>query len=70
MMSDKELSFRALKTSNFSLDNQTLEIISLKTAKKHPIRCRRIAYRDAATGKHYIFLSNNSKLSVKIITDP
>ncbi len=33
------------------------------------LQLRRIGYRDPATGKHYIFLSNNFKLSAKTIAD-
>jgi len=39
------------------------------TAMKCPIQIRRIGYRDAETGKHYVFLSNNFKLSAKTIAD-
>ena len=38
-------------------------------SKKCPIPLRRIGYRDALTGKHYIFLTNNFKLSAKTIAD-
>lgn len=41
----------------------------MNTVKKCPIRLRRIGYRDAVTGKHYVFLTNNSKLSAKTIAD-
>ena len=39
------------------------------TAKRCPSQVRRIGYRDPITGKHYVFLSNNFKLSVKTIAD-
>ena len=39
------------------------------TAKKCPIPLRRIGYRDPVTGKHYVFLTNNFKLSAKTIAD-
>ncbi|MFT6046887.1 MAG: IS4 transposase [Arenicella sp.] len=41
----------------------------MQTAKKCPIRLRRIGYRDATTGKHYILLTNNFKRSAKTIAD-
>ena len=39
------------------------------TAKSCPDQVRRIGYRDPITGKHYVFLSNNFKLSAKPIAD-
>lgn len=58
----------SLKNKGISSD-QTIEFTGVKTAKKCPIRLRRIGYRDVTTGKHYIFLSNNFKLSAKTIAD-
>jgi len=49
--------------------NQTIEFTGIQTAKKCPTCLRRIGYRDPETGKHYIFLTNNFKLSAKIIAD-
>ena len=49
--------------------DQTIEFTGLQTAKKCPIYLRRIGYRDAITGKHYVFLTNNFKLSAKTIAD-
>ncbi len=57
-----------LKSNGISSD-QTIEFAGMQTAKKCPIRLRRIGYRDATTGKHYIFLTNNFKLSAKTIAD-
>ena len=37
--------------------------------KKCPVQLRRIAYRDAETGKRYVFLTNNFTLSAKTIAD-
>lgn len=34
-----------------------------------PIPLRRIGYRDPATGKHYVFLTNNFNLAAKTIAD-
>ena len=41
----------------------------MKSAKECPIQLRRIGYLDKETGKHYIFLTNNFKLSAKTIAD-
>lgn len=58
----------SLKNKGTSND-KTIEFTGIQTAKKCPNRLRRIGYRDATTGKHYIFLTNNSKLSAKTIAD-
>jgi hypothetical protein len=49
--------------------DQTIEFTGTQTAKKCPTQLRRIGYRDPETGKHYIFLTNNFKLSAKTIAD-
>jgi len=49
--------------------DQTIEFTGTQTAKKCPIQLRRIGYRDAVTGKHYIFLTNNFQLAAKTIAD-
>jgi putative transposase len=49
--------------------DQSIEFTGPQTAKKCPIQLRRIGYRDAETGKHYIFLTNNFKLAAKTIAD-
>jgi putative transposase len=49
--------------------DQTIEFTGVLTAKKCPIQLRRIGYRDSETGKHYIFLTNNFKLSAKTVAD-
>ncbi len=49
--------------------DQTIEFTGVQTSRKCPIALRRIGYRDAETGKHYIFLTNNFKLSAKTIAD-
>jgi putative transposase len=41
----------------------------VQTAKKCPVKLRRIGYRDPATGKHYVFLTNNVNLAAKTIAD-
>jgi len=57
-----------LKEKGLTCD-QTIEFTGLQTAKKCPIRVRRIGYKDSVTGKHYVFLTNNFKLSAKTIAD-
>ena len=49
--------------------DQVIEFTGLITAKKCPTRLRRVGYRDPETGKHYVFLTNNFKLSAKTIAD-
>lgn len=57
-----------LKKKGLTCD-QSIEFTSSQTAMKCPIQMRRIGFRDADTGKHYVFLSNNFKLSAKTIAD-
>ena len=57
-----------LKEKGLTCD-QTIEFTGLQTAKRCPIQVRRIGYRDPVTGKHYVFLTNNFKLSAKTIAD-
>ena len=57
-----------LKEKGLTCD-QTIEFTGIQTAKRCPVQLRRIGYRDAETGKHYVFLTNNFKLSAKTIAD-
>ena len=57
-----------LKDKGLTSD-QTIEFTGAQTSKKCPTQLRRIGYKDALTGKHYIFLTNNFKLSAKTIAD-
>jgi len=57
-----------LKEKGLTSD-QTIEFTGIQTQKKCPIKLRRIGYRDPESGKHYIFLTNNFKLSAKTIAD-
>ena len=57
-----------LKSKGLICD-QTIEFTGAQTAKKCPVQLRRIAYRDAETGKRYVFLTNNFKLSAKTVAD-
>ena len=49
--------------------DQTIEFTGAQTSKKCPTQLRRIGYKDEVTGKRYIFLTNNFKLSAKTIAD-
>jgi len=57
-----------LKNKGLTSDH-TIEFTGQLTLKKCPIQLRRIGYRDTETGKHYVFLTNNFKLSAKTIAD-
>jgi len=57
-----------LKDKGLTCD-QTIEFTGPQVAKKCPVRLRRVGYRDAETGKHYVFLTNNFKLAAKTIAD-
>ncbi len=59
---------RIIAKSGVSSDH-TIEFTGAQTAKKCPVQLRRIGYRDAESGKRYVFLTNNFKLSAKIIAD-
>ena len=57
-----------LKNKGLTCD-QTIEFTGPQLSKKCPIQLRRIGYKDAVTGKHYVFLTNNFKLAAKTIAD-
>lgn len=57
-----------LKNKGITSD-QTIEFTGAQTAKKCPPQLRHIGYKDTISGKHYIFLTNNFKLSAKTIAD-
>lgn len=57
---------KIVKAKGISSD-QTIEFTGVVTAKKCPVKLRRIGYRDAETGKHYVFLTNNFVLSASTI---
>ena len=58
----------ALKSKGVICD-QTIAFTGNQTAKRCPVQLRRIGYRDAETGKRYVFLTNNFKLAAKTIAD-
>jgi len=57
-----------IKSKGLTCD-QVIEFSGAQTSKKCPVQLRRIGYKDAETGKHYVFLTNNFKLSAKTIAD-
>ncbi len=65
----RTVSRRQVLKSKGLICDQTIEFTGVQTAKKCPVQLRRIAYRDAETGKRYVFLTNNFKLSAKTIAD-
>jgi len=50
------------------ISDQTIRLTGVK-ALECPVPLRRIAYRDAVSGKRYVFLTNHFKLSAKTIAD-
>ncbi len=57
---------KANRKSGITSD-QIIEFRGVSSSKKCPIQLRRIGYRDAETGKHYIYLTNHFKLAAKTI---
>jgi hypothetical protein len=57
-----------LKNKGLTCD-QTIEFTGPQVSKKCPVQLRQVGYKDAETGKHYVFLTNNFKLAAKTITD-
>ena len=60
---------RAVKPRQGLTSDQVIVLTSTHDAKRYPGALRRIGYRDAETGKHYVFLTNNFDLSAKTIAD-
>jgi len=65
----RTISRRSVLKNKGLICDQTIEFTGTQTAKKCPVQLRRIGYRDAETGKRYVFLTNNFKLSAKTIAD-
>jgi len=59
---------RTVNKTQGLLFDQTIRLTGVK-ALDCPVPLRRIAYRDPASGKRYVFLTNHFKLSAKTITD-
>ena len=49
--------------------DQRIVFTGVKASRQCPIPLRRIGYRDAETGKHYVFLTNHLKLAAKTVAD-
>jgi IS4 transposase len=47
--------------------DQTIQFTSTQTSKKGRINLSRISYKNSITGKRYVFLINNFKLSARTI---
>ena len=60
---------RPVLKSKGLISDQTIEFTGTQTMKKCPVQLRRIGYQDSETGKLYVFLTNNFKLSAKTIAD-
>jgi len=58
---------RTVNRSHGLICDQTIELTGLKSRKEKLARLRRIAYRDAESGKRYVFLTNNFKLAASTI---
>jgi len=58
----------ARKDKGISSDH-VIEFTGPQTSKKCPLQLRRIGYKDHITGKRYVFLTNNFKLSARTIAD-
>ena len=65
----KVISHRSVLKNKGLTSDKVIKFTAMKPAKECPIELRRIGYRDKETGKHYVFLTNNFKLSAKTIAD-
>jgi hypothetical protein len=62
------LTQREVKKKQGLLSDQTIRLTGTK-AQDCPVHLRRVVYRDATTGKRYVFLTNNFRLAAKTIAD-
>jgi putative transposase len=58
-----------VNTKQSVISDETIKFTGLKILKKCPIKLRLVTYLDKKTNKKYEFLTNNFKLSAKIIAD-
>ncbi len=65
----KVVSRKPVSTDKGLTSDQIIKFTDQKSAKACPIQLRRIGYRDKESGKHYVFLTNNFKLSARTIAD-
>jgi hypothetical protein len=62
------LACRKVNKNQGLISDQTIRLTGAKS-QECPVPLRRIAYRDAATGRRYVFLTNHFKLAAKTIAD-
>jgi hypothetical protein len=62
------LECRKVNKNQGLISDQTIRLTGAKS-QECPVPLRRIAYRDAATGRRYVFLTNHFKLAAKTIAD-
>jgi putative transposase len=58
---------RAVDRSTGLTCDQTVEFTGVLTSRRCPIPLRRVGYRDPASGKHYVFLTNNFSLAASTV---
>ena len=58
---------REVDRSTGLTSDQTIKLTGFYASTDCPIPLRRIGYRDTETGKHYVFVTNNFKLSALTI---
>ena len=59
----KTIERREVDRSTGLTSDQTITLTGFYASKRCPVPLRRIGYRDGETGKHYVFVTNNFKLS-------
>jgi hypothetical protein len=62
------LKHRQVNKNQGLLSDQTVRLTGAR-AQECPVSLRRIAYRDATTGRRYVFLTNHFRLAAKTIAD-
>jgi putative transposase len=62
------LEHRKVNKNQGLISDQTIRLTGSKS-QECPVPLRRIAYVDATTGRHYVFLTNHFKLAAKTIAD-
>lgn len=60
---------REVNRSQGITSDQVIELTGLQFQDKELPKLRRIGYRDADSGKHYVYLTNHFKLSAKTVAD-
>jgi transposase len=62
------LEHRQVKKNQGLLSDQTIRLTGAKS-QECPVPLRRIAYRDASTGRRYVFLTNHFRLAARTIAN-